>query len=145
MQKGYTLIELLTVMSIVIITATVALPSAVSTVKRDQLVTTANQLSSTFKFARSEAVKREEQIYLVESDGKWLVTLNDEVMLTFENKYENLIITGLENLIVRSSGETTSIRITIEDTDYEENKYCFEVLVSGQSKMSKGGCNEENV
>lgn len=145
MQKGYTLIELMTVMSIVLVTATVAFPSMVATVKRDQIVTTANQLSSTFKFARSEAVKREAEIELVESDGKWLVTLNDEVMLTFENKYENLIITGLEDLTVRASGETTSIRIMIEDTDYTENKYCFEVLVSGQSQMIKGGCNAENV
>lgn len=140
MKNGYTLIELAVVSSIIGIMSTVAIPSMITTIKSDRLVTTANQLTSTFKFARSEAVKRETDIQLVASGNEWLVRLDGEAIMAFSSNYESVVVKGIEDMTVRASGETTSIRLSIEDGDEDTVDRCFSILVSGQSQLTKGGC-----
>ncbi|MDE3272807.1 GspH/FimT family pseudopilin [Pseudoalteromonas sp. G4] len=144
MKNGYTLIELVVVSSIVGVLSTVAIPSMITTIKSDRLVTTANQLTSTFKFARSEAVKRETDVQLVVSGEDWLVQLDGETIMTFSSIYSSVSVNGLANMTVRASGETTSINLTIEDGDADTVDRCFSVLVSGQSQLTKGGCVNES-
>lgn len=143
MKNGYTLIELAVVSTIVGILSTVAIPSMSSVIKSNRLVTTANHLTSTFKFARSEAVKRESDILLVASNGEWAVQLNGETLMTFKSKYASVAVRGLADMTIRATGETSSINITIEDGDSETVDRCFSVLVSGQSQLTKGGCVNE--
>ncbi|WP_105170906.1 GspH/FimT family pseudopilin [Pseudoalteromonas sp. T1lg24] len=140
MKNGYTLIELAVVSSIVGILSTVAIPSMITTIKSDRLVATANQLTSTFKFARSEAVKRESDIELVVSGADWHVQLDGETIMVFSSNYENIKVEGLANMTVRASGETTSINLSIVDDDADTQDRCFAVLVSGQSQLTKGAC-----
>ncbi|MFY8350268.1 pilus assembly FimT family protein [Pseudoalteromonas sp. SSM20] len=144
MKNGYTLIELAVVSSIVGVLSTVAIPSMITSIKSDRLVATANQLTSTFKFARSEAVKRETDVQLVASGGDWLVQLDGETIMTFSSNYSSVSVNGLANMTVRASGETTSINLTIEDGDADTVDRCFSVLVSGQSQLTKGGCVNES-
>ncbi|WP_372770674.1 GspH/FimT family pseudopilin [Pseudoalteromonas sp.] len=144
MKNGYTLIELAVVSSIIGILSTVAIPSMITTIKSDRLVATANQLTSTFKFARSEAVKRETDVQLVASSDEWLVQLDGETVMTFSSNYPSITVKGLANMTVRASGETTSINLSIEDGDAETVDRCFTVLVSGQSHLTKGGCINES-
>lgn len=144
MKNGYTLIELVVVSSIVGVLSTVAIPSMITTIKSDRLVTTANQLTSTFKFARSEAVKRETDVQLVVSGEDWLVQLDGETIMTFSSIYSSVSVNGLANMTVRASGETTSINLTIEDGDADTVDRCFSILVSGQSQLTKGGCVNES-
>lgn len=143
MKNGYTLIELAVVSSIIGIMSTIAIPSMITTIKSDRLVTTANQLTSTFKFARSEAVKRETDVQLVASRGEWLVQLDGDTIMVFRSNYDTIAVKGLANMTVRASGETTSINLSIEDDDADTQDRCFSVLVSGQSQLTKGGCVSE--
>lgn len=56
--SGFTLIELIAVMSIVIILASVAVPSFDDTIKRRRLSSATTDLLGEFEYARSESVKR---------------------------------------------------------------------------------------
>ena len=143
MSRGYTLIELAVVISILGILGSMAIPSLIVTVKSDRLISTANRLVSTFKFARSEAVKRESDIQLVSSNGDWQVQLNGETIMVFSSNYENIKVEGLANMTVRASGETTSINLSIVDNEVDTLDRCFSILVSGQSQLTKGACASE--
>lgn len=143
MSRGYTLIELAVVISILGILGSMAIPSLIVTVKSDRLISTANRLVSTFKFARSEAVKRESDIQLVSSNGDWQVQLNGETIMVFSSHYENIKVEGLANMTVRASGETTSINLSIVDNEVDTLDRCFSILVSGQSLLTKGACASE--
>lgn len=67
--QGFTLIELLVAIALVAILATVAVPSFQSTMVRNQLTTGFNQMLTGIHYARSEAVKRREEVTLVMSSG----------------------------------------------------------------------------
>jgi type IV fimbrial biogenesis protein FimT len=57
-QSGFTMIELLTVVSIVAVLAAVGIPSLLDTVRSAQLRSASSQLYDALLLARSEAVKR---------------------------------------------------------------------------------------
>ncbi len=57
-HTGFTLVELMVVLAIAAILATVAVPSFRSMIQNNRLATQANELAGTMNFARSEAIKR---------------------------------------------------------------------------------------
>lgn len=60
--KGFTLIELMVTISIAAITMTMAIPSFIDTIRSNRLTATANEFVAALNFARSEAVKRGQQV-----------------------------------------------------------------------------------
>jgi type IV fimbrial biogenesis protein FimT len=55
---GFTLIELVIILALVVIITTLAIPSFQSIINNNQIITTANNLASSLYLARSEALKR---------------------------------------------------------------------------------------
>lgn len=144
-QKGFTLVELLITLSVVAILVSLAAPSFSTQVKQDRLVNSANQLSSLYKFARSEAVKRAQTITLLEQNDSWLVqvTHNGQVktLKRFDPPYESIEI-GLVDRIVRSTGElnqASNILLTDKDDSTEDFRLC--ILQSGQSWVGEAAEN----
>lgn len=130
---GVTLIELLYVVAILGILASVAIPSFSQQMKRDRLVSNANQLHSIFKFARSEAAKRDSAVLLNETAGDWQVRLAGNTLQTFSPTHNSISVTGLADLQITGSGETTQSNYLINDGDSATTDYCLRVLPSGQS------------
>lgn len=142
-EQGLTLIELLFVLSIVGILASVAIPSFSQQMKQDRLVSNANQLQSVFKFARSEAAKRVKPIQLNEDAGDWDIIINAggqnaRTLQKYSPTHSSISVTRLADLTIASTGEVAgAASYLITDGDNGTTDYCFSILVSGQSFLRK--------
>jgi len=139
-QQGLTLIELLFTLAIVGILAAVAIPSFSQQMKQDRLVSNANQLQSVFKFARSEAAKRDREIQLNEDAGEWQVLIagQAEPLQKFVPTDSSISVTGLADLTIATTGEVPGAgnNYLITDGDSDTTDYCLSILVSGQSALT---------
>ena len=70
-DKGFTLLELIVTMAIAAILATVAVPGFTESIIRNRLTTYNNQLVAAFNLARSEAIKRNQQIIVRKTGANW--------------------------------------------------------------------------
>ncbi|MGB0218760.1 MAG: GspH/FimT family pseudopilin [Sinimarinibacterium flocculans] len=69
-ERGFTLLELLVAAAVLSIIAAVAVPSYRNLIQRNRVVTDANALLTTLTLARSEAIKRNDQVAICRStDG----------------------------------------------------------------------------
>lgn len=69
LQQGFTLIELLFTTAIVVLLATIAVPSFNNTLTNWRVTSAANQFKSALIFARTEAVKRGDAIHVAPRSG----------------------------------------------------------------------------
>ena len=79
-NQGFTLLELLMVITIVGVLASIAVPSFSDTIERNRLKEAAESLKSDLMFAKTEAIKRSQNIgvTLVKSGADWCYGINDD-------------------------------------------------------------------
>lgn len=140
-HKGFTLIELMIGVAIVGILATLATPSFIEQIKRDRMVTTANQIQAAYRFARSEAVKREVALQL-KGGTSWqvveMVNGQEVVLREVVNPYDSLSVT-FPSVEIRKTGELSAAsNILITDNDNATADFRFCALLSGQSWLESG-------
>lgn len=79
-QKAFTLIELLIVLTVIAILAAIAFPNFADFIERQKLASAAEILASDMKWAKSEAIKRNDTItidYTDGANGTWSYSLSD--------------------------------------------------------------------
>ena len=134
---GFTLLEVLITMTIIGILTAVATPSFITFIKRDRLVTNSNQLHSVFKFARSEAIKRDQSVSIKTLNKQWLVKTAINSTQTTLNIFETThssISVDLKNINISSTGELGQMyQILVSDNDSTTGDFTLCILQSGQS------------
>jgi len=70
-DTGFTLIELMVTIAIAGILIGIAIPSFTSIITSNRLTTSANELVTALNFARSEAVKRGQQVVVRKTGAEW--------------------------------------------------------------------------
>ncbi|MEH6445666.1 MAG: GspH/FimT family pseudopilin [Oceanospirillaceae bacterium] len=132
-QQGFSLVELMVTLAIIVILITVAVPSFNSSLLRADASSLADSLISSLNYAKSEAVSRNERIYLcarnangsgclnnsADWDGGWLIRVfdGDEILrdvrignANAEVSLENANADSSDNrLVYKPSGEVLLI------------------------------------
>ncbi|MEL6951300.1 MAG: GspH/FimT family pseudopilin [Pseudomonadota bacterium] len=116
-QRGYTILELMMTIAVIAVIAGFAVPSFLSTMNANRIVTDNNELISTLAFARSEAIKRGQRVTLCPTADQaacattggweqgWMAFLDPSGFGTVDAGEEVLRVwDGLEGTTVRAAG-----------------------------------------
>lgn len=148
-RGGFTLIELMAALSVLVIVLCVATPSFVSMIATQRVRSAALDLSSALLLARSEAVKRNGTVSLAAIGGAWAngwrVSAGAETVRTF-GAPGNVTITpsGGASLTVgndgRLPGGALNFQLAPDTSAQAVSKVCVLISETGRVATATGAC-----
>lgn len=142
-NRGFTVIELLTVIAILAILATLAAPSFATFITKQKLRSASYDLHSTLIFARNEAMKRNQNVNIVPATASdwsqgWTVTTSPNITLRSEDSRSGIGIAASPTAIAtsgfayRRDGRTsTGSTITFTLTASGQDTRCIRIDSGG--------------
>ena len=93
---GFTLIELMVTITLIVIMMSLAAPSFATFQRNSELTATANTLLSSLSAARSEAMKRDRNVFVVPADGTnwtsgWIVFVDTDNSMTLDESVDTVL------------------------------------------------------
>ena len=146
--RGFTMVELLTVMSILVIILGVMAPSFGEFMAAQQAKGLSYDLTGDLMLARNEALKRNASVTVARGGGGWeqgwsVVSVSDGESLSTRNPAaQSVTITGAPATITfdfngRVSSPTATVRITISS---QSSSRCVQLDPSGRARAVHGAC-----
>ena len=124
-SKGLTLIELIVVLTIIAILATIAVPSFVETIKTNRVISQNNELVALLSFAKSEAIRRSDNVtvFLNGNIGSWSGAVRDP--------NDNETVAGCDPGVIRCSENSGVALAPVGQTlvTFNNRGYTMETLV----------------
>lgn len=143
-QRGFTLFELLLVLSIAAILVALALPAYLQFIQQERHTQTVNQLQAMYKFARSEAIKRNQPVNIVAgNDGHWQVELPDQAdrsIRSFQLPDDAITVTGLDFVNLSQNGAATAVSVAISHRLHTDAAKWLCIFPSGQLTIQSQQC-----
>jgi type IV fimbrial biogenesis protein FimT len=147
--KGFTLIEVITVVAIATILATIATPSLSKMVDNQHTKITASDIYTSMLRARSEAIKRNTPVTVTpKTSGDWASgwTIPNpayaDTLIEDHAAVTDLTVTGPDSIVYQSSGRvrgnaTPSFQISGSDSSPPR---CVIVDLDGTPQIKQGSC-----
>ena len=144
-RAGFTLVELLVVIAVLVILATVGIPNFGPTVANGRATAAANDLLGALQLARSEAVRLNEPVDLIPEDPNnwalgWTIE-RDGTVIREREALARVTITGPAEMEFGSAGNAVpadSFQITANGGGNPQR--CLTVTASGSAAVNAGGC-----
>ena len=144
---GFTTIELLVVIGVLLVLVAAAAPSLSGMVVTQQLKNAAFDLSSSLSLARSEALTRNAAVTLDPVAGDWAkgwtVTEAGGTVLRRQSAYGRIALSGPVRVIYNADGrpDTTATPFAVTATDASTDNYrCVRLRVNGRFNVKRGVC-----
>jgi type IV fimbrial biogenesis protein FimT len=126
-RLGYTLMELMVTITIAGILLSIAIPSFTSIISSNRLTTYANELVTAFNYARSEAIKRGEQVTVRNKgasthwESGWIVFVDNDASNTFNDDGDATLCEPSEDCLLRTYDQLAQgFTITTGGTAYKD-------------------------
>lgn len=148
-QSGFTMTELLAVVAIIGILASLAAPSFSEMIKNQKVKSMATDLNASLALARSEALKRNRDVTLAPTtagswQSGWQIADPDNVgsNIDVHSAFAGLTATGPDSVVYRSSGRiqggvAPAFNISAEGTSTQR---CVSVDLSGRPYVKAVAC-----
>ena len=148
-SRGFTLIELMVTISIAAVLMAVAAPSFRDLVAGQKIKTASYDVLSALTYARSEALKRNLNVSLVQAAGGWkngwTIVTADSFTVSAHEAFSGLTITGptgslvygRDGRITSSAGQTFGVSSSVSSSVPAR---CITIDLSGLPKSKVGSC-----
>jgi type IV fimbrial biogenesis protein FimT len=162
LTKGFTLVELMVAVAVLIIAATIAVPAFSSLVQGNRLTAGANQLLSAFHSARSEAIKRSQTVrFCATTDGatcavnadwrSWLIMVGNDIVAQ-GRAAKGLNIAGPANTSIvftagglvrdnNGAGLASNLRVCTTSSSVTDNTRTLSFVSGGGISVTRGVSN----
>jgi len=148
-QSGFTLIELMVTLSVLVILVTVAVPSFREFVQAQRVKTASFELFAAITYARSEALKRNGDVTLSAATGGWAngwsVIAGDSTLRTQPALGDSVAVTASANSLTygrdgRITGTATTLQLAPSPSVGWITPRCISIDLSGRPNTKKASC-----
>ena len=143
--SGFTLIELMMVVAIAAIMASLGLPSFRSFVEGQRIKTAAGDFAQSALYARSEAIKRNGEVRLIAATGGWgngwnVTVTNDAVVIATQAAYPGITLAASATEVAyQASGRLGSAATTLTVSgSASTSRRCVSFDLSGMPRSLQG-------
>ena len=144
--QGFTMAEIMIVLTIVGILAAVAAPNMINMIRANRVKTASFDVFSSLNVARSEAIKRNRPVTMAPTGGNWARGWNisdAQGVIKDQPGWEDLTVAGPAQVVFTSSGRlngaTANFSLVGENVPPQKNR-CITLDPSGRAVTKEGAC-----